>query len=162
MEAAALGPTALQITIKPTELEWIIDRSNPSYDIIATSIYQHVISQQTKHLLHSIQDVNDCKRDRRMASGRMLTITDVHYVPELRVNLLSPNRMMRHGWKADITKIGGSLSRKKGECQYRDKAISGRSVWARIKRLPLKPHELVRPFSVDVIGIQGTVWPLML
>jgi hypothetical protein len=25
MEAAALGPTALQITIKPIELEWIID-----------------------------------------------------------------------------------------------------------------------------------------
>jgi hypothetical protein len=63
-----------------------------------TSIDQHFITQQSNHLFHSIKDVNDCKREKRdesedkMASGRMLTITDVHYVPELRVNLLSPKQ----------------------------------------------------------------------
>jgi hypothetical protein len=39
----------------------------------------------------------------KMASGCMLTIMDVHYVPGLRVNLLAPSRMMRHGCKVNIT-----------------------------------------------------------
>jgi hypothetical protein len=47
MEAAALAPTALQITIKPTELEWIIDSGATHHMTpLRQAFDQHLITQQ--------------------------------------------------------------------------------------------------------------------
>ena len=118
MEGATPVATALQIMIKPTELEWIIDSGATHHMTPLRQALTNISSLNKAIAFSTASKTSMIAREKgemkvKMASGRILTITDVHYVPELRVNLLSPSRMMRHGWKVNITDTGGSLSRNK-------------------------------------------------
>jgi transposase InsO family protein len=124
MEGVSPISTALQIMIKPTELEWIIDSGATHHMTPLRQALTNISSLNKAIAFSTASKTSMIAKEKgemkvKMASGRILTITDVHYVPELRVNLLSPSRMMRHGWKVNITDTGGSLSRNKERVSIR-------------------------------------------
>ena len=124
MAAVTRVPTALRITIKPTEIKWIIDSGATHHMAPLRQALTNISSLNEAIALSTASKMSIIAREKgemevKMASGRMLTITDVHYDPELRVNLLSPSGMMRHGWKVNITETGSSLSRKKDQISIR-------------------------------------------
>jgi hypothetical protein len=124
MEAAAPAPTAPPIMINPTEVKWIIDSGATHHMTPLRRALTNISSLNEAIAFSTATKMSMIAREKgemkvEMVSGRLLTITDVHYVPGLRVNLLSPSRMMRHGWKVNIPETGGSLSRKKEQMPIR-------------------------------------------
>jgi len=57
-------------------------------------------------------------------------LKDVYLVPESGISLISLSRMLRAGWRADMTGSGGQLKRAKETLTWTNEAAFGPSYWA--------------------------------
>ena len=112
----ALRSSATDVTTELREFNWIVDSGathhmTPLREALTNiKILDNPLAFSTAGTTQLVAKEKG-EMNVKMDSGRTLTITDIHYVPSSRVNLLSANKMVLHGWKVSMTPKGGQITR---------------------------------------------------
>ena len=106
----------LALSTSKTMVSWIIDSGATHHTTWQRDILTDITPIRSPFAFSTAGDYRLEAKERgtvivRLKNGKTLRINVVNYVPSSRVNLLSTNSMVKHGWDVRLRNYGGAISK---------------------------------------------------